>query len=534
MENLCNDFKLDRYKCIIDNMVDGFAYQQIIFDENNNPTTYKYIDINPSFEAIIGLKKEEVINKTLIEVFPNIHETNFDWVDAGIRAALHGETIKCDIYAAPVNKWLSCSIFSYEYGYFAVIFHDITDVKFAERKVKDSEQKYKSVFSAVLDAMFVIDAETGEIISANPAACKLYGYTMNEILKLNRVDLVKDKRVLARNIEKGNKKVLVHNKRKDGTDFPVSITISELTYKGRLLNIAAVRDLTEHSLLETLKKDLEKNLLLLNESKIYEQLRTEFFANISHELRTPLNVILGTLQLINLYLNDGEAIDKFKLNRYSKIMKQNCLRLLRLVNNLIDITKLDSGYMKPSLENKNIISVVEDITLSVADYIENRSVSLTFDTEVEERIMAVDPDIIERIVLNLLSNAIKFTRPNSSIFVNLYENNSTFFISVKDTGIGIPEEKLNIIFDRFRQVDQSLTRSSEGSGIGLSLVKSLVELLEGKIHVKSSLGIGSEFTIELPIKVLPDKPALLTKEVNMNQSHVDRINIEFSDVYSCV
>jgi two-component system phosphate regulon sensor histidine kinase PhoR len=261
-------------------------------------------------------------------------------------------------------------------------------------------------------------------------------------------------------------------------------------------------------------------------------LKNEFFANISHEFRTPINVLLGIIQLMNTMKCESMSPESSeKVKRYFRIMKQNCYRLLRLTNNLIDMTKLDNGYFEVSLKNCNVVQIIEDITLSVASYIENKGICLTFDTDIEEKTMAVDPDKLERIMLNLLSNAVKFTEREGSIFVNVSDKDDGVEISVRDTGIGIPEDKLNVIFERFRQVNNILTREREGSGIGLSLTKNLVELLGGNIRVRSKQGEGSEFIVWLPYKYVEGE-VIDKHELYKNQSQVERIHIEFSDIYS--
>ena len=292
--------------------------------------------------------------------------------------------------------------------------------------------------------------------------------------------------------------------------------------------VGSMTDITEIKKNEELKKLMEENIKLLTEAMEYDKIKNEFFANISHELRTPLNVILGVLQLLIIY-SDEEAINLQNMDRYLHIMKQNCYRLLRLVNNLIDITKMDAGFFQIKLKSNNIVRIVEDITLSVADYIEEKGIILEFDTNVEEKIINCDPDQIERILLNLLSNSIKFTSSGGKIGVFLYDKGDSIVIRVKDTGIGIPEDKQEFIFERFRQVDKSLTRDHEGSGIGLSLVKSLVEMHGGTINVISKEGVGSEFIIEIPVG----------EDLNYNEEeipvtegiNIERIKVEFSDIY---
>ncbi|MBU3176122.1 sensor histidine kinase [Clostridium estertheticum] len=275
------------------------------------------------------------------------------------------------------------------------------------------------------------------------------------------------------------------------------------------------------------------NKKLLDETILSETLKTEFFSNLSHELRTPLNIILCTLQLLDTYTISSEVNDKErKFKQYSGIMKQNCYRQLRLVNNMIDITKLDAGFFDLNLQNCNIVNVVESVTMSVAEYIKTKSIKLVFDTDIEECIMSCDPEKIERVILNLLSNSIKFTRSGGIMKVNMYDKGKNIIISIKDTGIGIPPDKLNIIFDRFRQVDRSLTRKQEGSGIGLSIVKSLVELHGGTISVLSEYGKGTEFIIVLPIIVFPKDNDICEVFESESQERIERIHIEFSDIYS--
>lgn len=261
----------------------------------------------------------------------------------------------------------------------------------------------------------------------------------------------------------------------------------------------------------------------------YEKLRTDFFANISHELRTPINVIYSAEQMINVKLKN-EEYEKEKINKYLKMIKQNSHRLIRLINNLIDISKIDATVFEIKRINCDIVSTVENITMSVVDYIESRGISVVFDTEIEEKVVACDPDKIERIILNLLSNAIKFTPKNGEIFVKLFLRENEVCISVMDTGIGISEDMRELVFDRFIQVDKSISRNREGSGIGLSLVKSLAELHGGKVEVKSILGQGSEFIISLPDILIDEKQEGNSLNV-LNDQRIDRINIEFSDIY---
>ena len=273
------------------------------------------------------------------------------------------------------------------------------------------------------------------------------------------------------------------------------------------------------------KRDIEeKNEILIH----YEKLRSDFFANISHELRTPINVIHSAEQVMELNLRKSQNYD---MSKYLKMVKQNSFRLIRIISNLIDITKIDALSFDVKFRNLNIVKVVEDITISVAEFIEHKGLTVIFDTSIEEKVIACDPDLIERIMLNLLSNSVKFTKRGGSILVSIYLEEDKVCISVKDSGIGIPDNMKEIIFDRFIQVDKSTTKSCEGSGIGLSLVKSLVEIHKGTISLNSVISKGSEFIISLPDELCFEED-IHENIINLDDSRIEKINIEFSDIYN--
>jgi signal transduction histidine kinase len=281
------------------------------------------------------------------------------------------------------------------------------------------------------------------------------------------------------------------------------------------------------------ENDIDMLLKALKESqeKLEENnLKTEFFANISHEFKTPLNILMGAMQLIEMYTLNGTIIDtEKKLEKYMKTMKQNALRLLKLINNIIDMTKIEASDLSIELHNYDVVAIVRNVVQSMAVYGGIKSVNIVFNSEIKEKLIACDADKIERIMLNLLSNALKFTDKDGSIIVNINSYDNKVYISVKDDGIGIPEDKLKIIFQRFRKGDRSFTRNREGSGIGLSIVKALVELHNGSITVESKYKKGSKFTIELPETILDEKSQadLYMKYVD---NIVERVRVELSDI----
>ncbi|WP_032123495.1 Cache 3/Cache 2 fusion domain-containing protein [Clostridium amazonitimonense] len=306
----------------------------------------------------------------------------------------------------------------------------------------------------------------------------------------------------------------------------------EIASKGDLSVHSDIRNKDEIGLLSNSFNEMVKeNKRLLEESREYDILKNEFIANMSHELKTPLNIIFSTSQLFSFYLKNNDLEERDKLIKYNDIIRQNCYRLLRLVNNLIDINRIDSGFMEINLKNENIVEVIENITLSTVDYIEGNGREIIFDTDVEEKFMAIDTDKMERIMLNLLSNAMKFTNPSDKIYVDILDEESDLIIKVKDTGIGIPSDKLKSIFERFKQIDPLLNRNHEGSGIGLSIVKSLVEMHDGIISVDSIYGKGTLFTIKLPVRHVNEDTTLHNDKFSSGEN-IEKIEIEFSDIYN--
>jgi len=266
-----------------------------------------------------------------------------------------------------------------------------------------------------------------------------------------------------------------------------------------------------------------KELIIANKAQ------REFLANISHELKTPLNVICATAQLSRMYCTNG-LLNKKKDSfiKYMDSITQNSYKLSKLINNIVDSSKIEAGFFELHLSNNNIIKVVEEIVMSVINFTTSKGLNIIFDTDIEEKVIACDPEKVERVILNLISNAIKFSNEGDEIFVDVKDKNELVEISVKDNGIGIEEKDLDMIFDRFKQVDKSLSRNIHGTGIGLSLVKSIVDLHGGSVCVESEYGKGSKFTVKLPSGMVLTKNMLSNSNV---RSKNENTQVELSDIY---
>ncbi len=408
------------------------------------------------------------------------------------------------------------------------------EIKLELKKRMETESELQLFLDTAIDLMVII-GDNDKHRKLNSGWEKTLGWSKEELLKMKWTDIIHPEDLELKNefIKKlkTEEKIMSFKIRlmcKSGDSKWIQWNSRYL--KSRGISICTGKDVTEQHQLEEQRKNYEEAIKL-------EKIKGEFFSNISHEFKTPLNIILTTMQLINSNI-EKERISADKgvaLKRYMNSIKQNSYRLLRLVNNLIDITKIDAGYYKLQLENHNIVNVVEDITISVAQYVENKGIELIFDTEIEEEIIACDPDKIERIMLNLLSNAIKYTKVNGRIEVYLGIEDGKVFISVMDNGEGIENEKVDLVFNRFIQVDDTSERRYEGSGIGLSLVKSLIEMHGGNINVTSKVGEGTKFTFYLPIRIVEmeegEKDHVPHKS-EMISSKVEKCNIEFSDIYN--
>jgi PAS domain S-box-containing protein len=420
-------------------------------------------------------------------------------------------------------------------------------VRNSERVLKESEELFRTAINSLPDIICFKDAE-GCWLEANEAMLSLYN---TDILIIGKKD--KELGLLLPHFKEEFKACEETDKFvwQRGQTTMVEESFRQPNGEIRSFDVAKVplyhadgrkkglvvlgREITERKKAEEIKRQAEESNRLLKELKHYDKIKTEFFANLSHELRTPLNLILGTIQLLQLMREKNALqISTDKLDTYLSTLRQNCYRLIRLVNNLIDITKIDAGYLELQKHSCNVVNIIEDITLSVKDYIEAKGLHIIFDTDTEEKIICCDPDKLERIVLNLLSNAIKFTDAPGSIEVAIMDKDDWVKISIKDTGIGIPQSKRKAIFERFVQVDKSFTRSREGSGIGLSLVKSFVEMHGGRIHINDEYTLGSEFIIELPAGSCSSDDVILIKDIvsDTHDNKVEVISIEFSDIYS--
>ena len=424
--------------------------------------------------------------------------------------SINGHALKIIIFAAVITLIL----------FVFLILNIIKRVR-VERELLESKERYRKLFMVIPECTVV--HHKGRVVLANQAAANLLGYNdCEQLIGLPLKDFIYEKIRIGDILKRYRKKKLyplVYDwrvvRRNDYSKINVMSTTVSFPYQGKKMKMTLVRDLT---LQYMLKESMEK-----------EKVEAEFFSNISHELRTPLNIMLGAIQILNLHVkNTNRELDRQYIGERINSLKTGCYRLLRLVRNVIDLTRLNTGYYNLNLADEDIVALVENITESSKDVIKKRKIDLFFQANITSKVIACDPEAIERIMLNLLSNATKFTQESGYIAVSVEVKSQEVLIYVKDNGIGIRKDNIETIFDSFNQVDKSFTRHNEGSGLGLSLVKSLVRMHGGSIYLKSTFGEGSTFIVTLPDKRLGSNNSHI-KRTEQN-AHSDKISIEFSDI----
>ncbi|WP_017414815.1 sensor histidine kinase [Clostridium tunisiense] len=502
---------------------------------NSIPDFVFYKDINGVYsglnEAILreffGKQEKELVGKTdrdLIEDSKQVEEIlsqDREVIKAG-KSKVYEETLTLIDGSVRQYETIKSPFYDENNNIVGIlgISRDITQRNLFEKKLMDSEEKFRQLAENIDGVFYIREGE--KITYVSPGYEKIFGRSCKDLYKDSwdyySVIHPEDRHIIneakgEKEIDKTYRIISADGKIKWIWTRTFWVESTGIEDKPRVLGIS--QDITTI-------KEAEREI---------ERLRTEFFANLSHEFRTPLNLIFSSLQMLEFNLSNEKNENLRSFKNYIKIIKQNSFRLLRLISNLIDTTKMDAGHVDYCPENYDIVNYVEGICGSVAGFAQEKGIEVIFDTDCEEKVIAFDLDKMERIILNLLSNAIKFNTPDGKIEVQVETSRDKVQISVKDTGIGIPQDKLQDVFERFKQVNNRLTKISEGSGIGLSLVKSFVELHGGTIEVKSELEKGTEFIIILPDNVVPEDEDVACNSQLVCNSRVERIRIEFSDIY---
>ena len=377
---------------------------------------------------------------------------------------------------------------------------DVHESKMAEQAVIENNKKLEMISTFARDAIISIDNK-GDVTFWNAAATKLFGYSYEEVIGQKLHDFIMPEKYRAshenafsRFKDTGEGSVINNTiellaRRKDETEFMVELSISSTKLNGEWNAVSIMRDITE-------RKKIEERILQAKiDAENANRTKSEFLANMSHELRTPLNSVIGFSDIL-LEGYFGELNDK--QTNYLDNISNSGKHLLKIINTILDISKIESGNMKLYREELNVKDIVNEMISLLQPLALKKSIELSVSFEHEQNLLEADEARVKQILYNLLGNAIKFTENDGYISIKTRNENDDILFSVMDTGIGISPANQNKLFEPFIQADSDSSRKYEGTGLGLTLVKELVELHGGNISLKSELGKGSEFTFKIP------------------------------------
>lgn len=471
-----------------------------------------------------NIKMIDLINSKDSSLLKAFGLDNLEFLEETFKKLEEVSEYSLDLYIPNIDKYYNTSIIKLDSNKFSIwLTGELSLLCRCEKKCRKQEKLIEIINKRIPDKI-AYKNEDGVITYCNEAFAKAYNVKIENIIGKLESEIKTDIDINPCEYMNQDEEVMLSKKEKiyyntitDKKGENIYLETVKIPFTNRYNKIEGLlcitRDITTRK-----KLDLE-----------FERLRTEFFANLTHEFMTPLNVIFSALQMINQTIGKCYKCKNRRYHGYIQDIDKNALRLLRLVNNLIDCTKLDTGTLDFNPQIYDIVRFVEDIFDSSVEFAKKNNINMIFDTEIEEKILSFDLNKMERVMLNLISNAIKFNDDNGKITVLMKESKEFVEIVVRNTGIGIEENKIERIFEKFGQANSRLTKISEGSGIGLSLTKSLIELHGGTIEARSEVNKWTEFVIKLPNIIYED--AMLVSEYVDLQNYIKGTRVEFSDIY---
>jgi len=477
------------------------------FIENANEIIYKadrngnFIYSNPALQKIFGYTDEEMCTLNYLDLIPpDNRDRESDFYRNQLKNKIDHTTRELQILTKSGKiLWLVQNVQSIKNDKgniieFDSIVHDITERKAAEDALRESEMHYQQLMENVSDCVFII-TQDGNFSYLNTALTRMTGIPQNDLIGKHFLQVVHPE--YRQKLKEFYQKQISDKIETTYTEFPVLLKNDKITWVGQTIRMTRnyngdlefygiTRDITTIKNAEDARRELE-------------EAKSRFFSNISHEIRTPLTLMLGPIESV-LQGDYGMEVD----NQFFKNLHRNTISLLRLVNNLLDFSKIEAGKMTLRVQEGDIVYFARHYLNNIKMAGKTKNITLDLSSTDDSILLFFDPERMDKVFMNLLSNAMKFTDNGGKISITIVEDDDHCRILISDTGEGIPEKSINSIFDRFSQADTTTTRKHNGTGIGLALVKELIELHGGSITVNSRYieeypdEHGSIFTISLP------------------------------------
>ena len=499
------------YKSIFEDMLDGLAYCQIIFDAEERPIDFVFLLVNKKFDELTGLKG--VIGKKVTELIPGIRKNNPEILEIYSRVASTGSAEKFETYVKGLDIWVWISIYCPKKGYFIAIFQNIYDRKKIEielanetlairnlledlniQKVAAETAKVKeeTALLSIGDGLLATD-EKGNITLINKTAENLLGLKSEEVVGKSFVDtiIVEDEKKAIVPLDKrpiklalagittntNNSGLFYYYLRKDKTRFPVAMTVTPVILNNKVIGtIEIFRDITK-----------EKEI---------DRAKTEFVSLASHQLRTPLTAISWYTEMI-LNGDVGKVIDDQR--KYLEEIYHGNRRMVELVNTLLNVSRIELGTFVIKPEPIDIIALAQTALEEQKFKIEQRNLKITTSFDKNIPTLMADPKTFPLIFQNLLSNAVSYSLSGGKIGFSISSDKErNILIKISDTGLGIPRNQQRQIFTKLFRADNIIDKNTDGTGLGLYIVKSIVEGSGGRIWFESEEDKGSTFFISLP------------------------------------
>ena len=388
------------------------------------------------------------------------------------------------------------------------IINDFTEYEIALSKLSENRQTYSTLLQTLPEGIVLVNKYTKKQIYINKY--------MMRVLKDMGIERFNE--IIDSYIESGKSNKFETFYMNSDKNKKISIAIEEVPNQNNLLII--VRDLQ----IEQQMEEVYNNLQVI---KARNKFKTEFLIRASSNLKKPINTIFE----VNKFLDSKKDIYNYKgVKSYTKTVKQSAYRLKRLLNNIEEISEIESGIYCKDYKTYDIVNYLRELVNLCSEHTKQKNIDIKFESSRKEILLYMDKRKIEKIILNILSNAIKFTENGGQIKVSLTTNERDVIIAIKDNGSGIPSNKIDFIFENFEQVNRSLSRTAEGTGVGLYLVKKLAQIHNAKIKVNSKIGCGSKFEIILKDNFLESSKENKNKVEDIIIDKED-IDLEFSDIY---